>query len=63
MNKINDDLFGELEYKENYWRGKATIQMFEMKIDVVLSVDGHENADFSNIQREAFRIFNNDMKI
>ncbi|MFS0765686.1 DUF6985 domain-containing protein [Peribacillus phoenicis] len=62
MIKINDELFGELEYQKNYWRGKITIQMFDMDIEIVLSVDGHEEADFSNIQRETFRNFNNEMK-
>ncbi|TVX82927.1 hypothetical protein FQP34_04935 [Peribacillus simplex] len=62
MIKINDELFGELEYQKNYWRGKTTIQMFDMDIEIALSVDGHENADFSNIQREAFRNFKNEMK-
>ena len=46
-----DELFGELEYQKNFWRGKTTIQMFDMDIEIVLSVDGHENADFS-INRE-----------
>lgn len=62
MTEINDELFGELEYQKNYWRGKTTIKMFDMDIKIMLSVDGHESADFSNIQREAFRNFNNDMK-
>ena len=30
MIKINDEVFGELEYQKNYWRGKTTIQIFEM---------------------------------
>lgn len=62
MTEINDELFGELEYKKKYWRGKTTIKMFDMDIKIMLSVDGHESADFSNIQREAFRNFNYDMK-
>lgn len=62
MIKINDELFGELEYQKNFWRGKTTIQMFDMDIEIVLSVDGNEDADFSNIQREAFRNFKNEMK-
>ncbi len=62
MTEINDELFGELEYQKNYWRGKTTIKMFDRDIKIMLSVDGHESADFSNIQREAFRNFNYDMK-
>ncbi|WP_010532260.1 DUF6985 domain-containing protein [Lentibacillus jeotgali] len=57
MKKINDELFGELEYQKNYWRGKTTIQMFSMDIEIILTVDGREDADFSNIQREAFHNF------
>ncbi|MGE7184007.1 DUF6985 domain-containing protein [Peribacillus sp. NPDC006672] len=62
MIKINDELFGELEYQKNYWRGKTTILMFDMDIEIILSVDGHEDANFSNIQREAFRNFKNETK-
>ncbi|WP_350300025.1 DUF6985 domain-containing protein [Peribacillus frigoritolerans] len=62
MIKINDELFGELEYQKYFWRGKTTIQMFDMDIEIQLSVDGNEGADFSNIQREAFRNFKNEMK-
>lgn len=59
---INDDLFGKLEYKNNFWRGKTTIRMFDLEKEILLSVDAHENADFSNVQREAFLNFIQDMK-
>lgn len=62
MTNINDELFGELEYKNNYWRGKTTIRMFDLEKEILLSVDAHESADFSSIQREAFRNFIQDMK-
>ncbi|MDQ0233535.1 DUF6985 domain-containing protein [Metabacillus malikii] len=62
MAVINDELFGKLEYKNNFWRGKTTIRMFDLEKDIPLSVDAHENADFSNVQREAFIKFNQDMK-
>lgn len=62
MTYINDELFGKLEYKNNYWRGKTTIRMFDLENEILLSVDAHENADFSSIQREAFRNFIQDMK-
>lgn len=61
MTIINDELFGELEYKNNFWRGKITIEMFNLEKEILLSVDAHENADFSAIQREAFRNFIEDM--
>ena len=61
MLQINDGLFGMLEYKNNYWRGNTVIRMFGKDIDVVLSVDGYDNANFSGIQRESFRNFINNM--
>ncbi|MBD8028388.1 hypothetical protein H9636_17240 [Ureibacillus sp. Re31] len=61
MTKINDELFGELEYKNNFWRGEMTIKMFNVERKILLSVDAHEDADFSNIQRDAFRHFIQDM--
>ena len=51
---INDDLFGKLEYKNNFWRGKTTIRMFDLEKEILLSIDSHESADFSNVQSEAF---------
>ncbi|WP_019240762.1 MULTISPECIES: DUF6985 domain-containing protein [Bacillus] len=57
MTKINDELFGELEYKNNFWRGKTIIRMFDLEKVILLSVDAHESADFSSVQREAFRNF------
>ena len=62
MTIINDDLFGELEYKNNFWRGKTTIIMFGLEKEILLSIDGHESADFSNVKREAFLNFIQDMK-
>ncbi|AIF44502.1 hypothetical protein [Virgibacillus sp. SK37] len=62
MKMINDDLFGKLEYKNNFWRGKTTIRMFESKKEIRLSVDAHEDADFSKIQKEAFQNFIDNME-
>ncbi|GAF63514.1 hypothetical protein BTS2_0405 [Bacillus sp. TS-2] len=61
MTNINDELFGELEYKKNFWRGEMTIKMFNVERKIILSVDAHEDADFSNIQRDAFRNYIQDM--
>jgi hypothetical protein len=61
MAKINDKLFGELEYKNNFWRGEMTINMFNVERKILLSVDAHEDADFSTIQRVAFQNFIQDM--
>jgi hypothetical protein len=61
MTLINDELFGELEYKKNFWRGEMTIRMFNVEEKILLSVDAHEDADFSNTQRDAFRHFIQDM--
>ncbi|KQL35462.1 hypothetical protein [Psychrobacillus sp. FJAT-21963] len=62
MTMINDELFGKLEYKNNFWRGKTTITMFDLEKEILLSVDAHESANFSNVQREAFLNFIQDMK-
>ena len=62
MTLINDDLFGKLEYKNNFWRGKTTIRMFDLEKEIFLSIDAHESADFSNVQREAFFNFIQNMK-
>lgn len=62
MTMIIDDLFGKLEYKNNFWRGKATIRMFDLEKEILVSIDAHESADFSNVQREAFLNFIQNMK-
>lgn len=62
MTMIIDDLFGKLEYKNNFWRGKTTIRMFDLEKEILLSIDAHESADFSNVQREAFLNFIQNMK-
>ncbi|MGP1906852.1 DUF6985 domain-containing protein [Metabacillus sp. JX24] len=57
MTVINDELFGELEYKKNFWRGEMTIRLFNIEKKILLSVDAHEDAAFSNTQRDAFQHF------
>lgn len=61
MAKMYDELFGDLEYKNNFWRGEMIINMFNVERKIRLSVDAHEDADFSTIQREAFRHFIHDL--
>ncbi|MFD0048963.1 DUF6985 domain-containing protein [Actinomycetes bacterium NPDC127524] len=61
MTMINDELFGKLEYKNNFWRGEMTIKMFNLEKKILLSVDAHEDAEFSTIQRDAFHNFIKDM--
>ena len=61
MVKMYDELFGDLEYKNNFWRGEMIINMFNVERKIRLSVDAHEDADFSTIQRVAFRHFIQDM--
>ena len=62
MTIINDEAFGKLEYKNNFWRGKTTIKMFGVENEILLSVDAYENTDFSNVQKEAFLSFIQDME-
>lgn len=57
MTRINDELFGKLEHKNNFWRGKTTIKMFGEEKEILLSIDAYENTDFSNVQKEAFLSF------
>ncbi|GAB1769539.1 hypothetical protein [Priestia megaterium] len=47
MTSINDEAFGKLEYKNNFWRGETTIKMFGVENEILLSVDAYENTDFS----------------
>ncbi|MBC1499039.1 hypothetical protein HB943_00390 [Listeria weihenstephanensis] len=60
MTKINDDLFGEIEF-DLYWSGKTSIVMFGKKYEIILSIDGEEDANFSPIQREAYTNFMTNM--
>ncbi|WP_413774513.1 DUF6985 domain-containing protein [Listeria booriae] len=57
---MNDDLFGEIEF-DMYWSGKTSITMFGKKREVILSIDGEEDANFSPIQREAYINFMSNM--
>ena len=62
MTRINDELFGKLEHKNNFWRGKTRIKMFGEEKEILLSIDAYENTDFSNVQKEAFLSFIQDME-
>ncbi|AXI29759.1 hypothetical protein CIB87_12325 [Priestia megaterium] len=62
MTRINDELVGKLENKNNFWRGKTTIKMFGVEKEILLSIDAYENTDFSNVQKEAFLSFIQDME-
>ncbi|PVE70005.1 DUF6985 domain-containing protein [Priestia megaterium] len=62
MTRINDELFGKLEHKNNFWRGKTTIKMFGEEKEIRLSIDAYERTDFSNIQKEAFLSFIQNME-
>ncbi|WP_376740936.1 DUF6985 domain-containing protein [Listeria booriae] len=57
---MNDDLFGEIEF-DMYWSGKTSITMFGKKREVILSIDGEEDANFSPIQRKAYTNFMSNM--
>lgn len=53
--KINDRIFGELEY-DYMWFKDVEIDFFEKKVEIVLSIDGEENAKFDNKQYEAYNL-------
>ncbi|WP_376698074.1 DUF6985 domain-containing protein [Listeria booriae] len=44
-----------------YWSGKTSITMFGKKREVILSIDGEEDANFSPIQRKAYTNFMSNM--
>ncbi|MGG0386284.1 hypothetical protein ABEY69_25130 [Priestia filamentosa] len=61
MKQINHKLFGNLKYNMYYWEGKITIPMFKKNQQIKLSVDGGEDAHFSDIQEEAFLNFRHEI--
>ena len=61
MSTFHDNLFGVLVYKKHFWRGHTVIRMFGLEKEILLTVDGQEDAEFSKTQKEAFSYFLSDM--
>lgn len=60
MTKINHHLFGEISY-DLYWSGQAQIKIFGVERNVILSIDGNEEAVFQDAQKEAYSNFVNNV--
>ncbi|APC40306.1 DUF6985 domain-containing protein [Clostridium estertheticum] len=61
MKKIVDSVFGELKY-ELGWRKIYNINIFGCNNDVILIVDGEENREIMEEQREIFLEFDKNKK-
>lgn len=56
MEKLNHELFGEISY-DLYWSGEQKINIYGEERDIILSIDGDENAQFQDAQKEAYSNF------
>ncbi|WP_413365214.1 DUF6985 domain-containing protein [Lysinibacillus sp. 3P01SB] len=57
---INHDVFGEISY-DLYWRGEQKIKFFGQEKTIVLSIDGNEEGEFHEIQKDAYKKFFHNM--
>jgi hypothetical protein len=53
MANLNHELFGEISY-DLYWSGQQKIKMFGKDKVIILSVDGNEEGEFHDAQKEAY---------
>lgn len=53
MDKLNHELFGEISY-DLYWSGQQKIKIFGKERVIILSIDGNENGEFQDAQKEAY---------
>lgn len=51
--KINDAVFGELEY-DYVWSKDITIEFFGKRVNIALMVDGEEDGEFSEKQYASY---------
>lgn len=56
MANLNHELFGEISY-DLYWSGQQKIKMFEKEKVIILSIDGNEEGEFHDVQKEAYTNF------
>lgn len=53
MDKLNHELFGEISY-DLYWSGQQKIKIFGKERVIILSIDGNEEGEFQEAQKEAY---------
>ncbi|MEK3919671.1 MULTISPECIES: DUF6985 domain-containing protein [Paenibacillus] len=53
MANLNHELFGEISY-DLYWSGQQKMKMFGKDKAIILSVDGNEEGEFHDAQKEAY---------
>ncbi|URZ17981.1 DUF6985 domain-containing protein [Clostridium felsineum] len=50
---MKDELFGQLNY-DYLWEGKTQIRLYETEYELNLNVDGEEDEEIKQIQKESF---------
>lgn len=50
---MKDELFGELSY-DYLWEGKTKIKLYETEYNLSLNIDGEEDDEIRQIQKESF---------
>lgn len=50
---MKDELFGELSY-DYLWEGKIKIRLYETEYELKLNIDGEDDDEIRQIQRESF---------
>ncbi|MFE6077501.1 DUF6985 domain-containing protein [Paenibacillus sp. NPDC057886] len=53
MANLNHELFGEISY-DLYWSGQQKIKIFGKEKFIILSIDGNEEGEFHDVQKEAY---------
>lgn len=53
---MKDELFGELSY-DYLWEGKTKIKLYETEYELSLNINGEEEDEIGQIQRESFIFF------
>ncbi len=63
MTKINDSIFGQIEYKDNEWIKTIDISLFgrEKSMDIIVEDDNKEG--ILDVQRDAFVLYNENLSI
>lgn len=63
MTKINDSIFGQIEYKDNEWIKTIDISLFgrEKTMDIIVEDDNKEG--ILDVQRDAFVLYNENLSI
>ncbi len=62
MKRMKHEVFGELEYNHSWWERKENIYFCGEKNEVTICVNGNENGEFEEVQKEAYNNFFSDVK-